>query len=69
MVMNLTAIVLNWRTPDLAERASRTLIEDGVPARRVVVVDNGSGDGSSERLAAALPHAVVLPLPENVGFA
>jgi GT2 family glycosyltransferase len=64
-----TAVVLNWRTPDLAERAARALIDDGLPPERVVVVDNGSGDDSAERLATALPGTVVLPLPENVGFA
>ena len=67
--MKLTAVVLNWRTADLAERAARALIGDGVPAERVIVVDNGSGDGSAERLAATLPDSIVLPLPENVGFA
>jgi GT2 family glycosyltransferase len=67
--VSLTAVVLNWRTADLAERAAGALIGDGVPADRVVVVDNGSGDGSAERLTAALPHSVVLPLARNVGFA
>ena len=69
MAVTLTAVVLNWRTPDLAERAARALIDDGIPAERVVVVDNGSGDGGAERLGAALPGTVVLPLRENVGFA
>jgi GT2 family glycosyltransferase len=67
--VELTAVVLNWRTAELAERSARALIRDGVPSERVVVVDNGSGDGSAERLATALPDSVVLPLPENVGFA
>ncbi len=67
--MKLTAIVVNWRTADLAERAGRALIDDGVSAERVVVVDNGSGDGSAERLATALPGSIVLPLQRNVGFA
>ena len=43
----LTAVVLNWRTPELTRRAVESLIEDGVPAARIVVVDNGSGDGSA----------------------
>ena len=67
--MNLTAVVLNWRNAELAERSVRALIGDGVPAEHVVVVDNGSGDGSAESLAAALPDSVVLPLARNVGFA
>jgi N-acetylglucosaminyl-diphospho-decaprenol L-rhamnosyltransferase len=66
---HLTAVVLNWRTPELTERAARALIDDGVPPERVVVVDNGSGDGSPERLGAALPGCRLLALPDNIGFA
>jgi N-acetylglucosaminyl-diphospho-decaprenol L-rhamnosyltransferase len=65
----LTAIVLNWRTPELTLKAARALIDDGVPAHRIVLVDNGSGDGSAERLGAELPEAVTLALPDNLGFA
>jgi GT2 family glycosyltransferase len=65
----LTAVVLNWRTHEMTLRACRALLDDGVPAERLVVVDNGSGDGSPERLRAALPGSLVVPLDENVGFA
>jgi GT2 family glycosyltransferase len=65
----LTAVVLNWRTADLTERAVQALIADGVPAERVVVVDNGSGDGSAERLGRELPRCTLLRLDENLGFA
>lgn len=66
---SLTAVVLNWRTPELATRAAGALLDDGVPPERVVVVDNGSDDGSPERLRNEFPRSVVLALPENVGFA
>jgi N-acetylglucosaminyl-diphospho-decaprenol L-rhamnosyltransferase len=66
---NLTAVVLNWRTPDHTVRAVRALVADGVPRERVVVVDNGSGDGSAERFRAELPATRLLALDENVGFA
>lgn len=45
------------------------LLADGVPAERVVVVDNGSGDGSVETLRRELPKCLVVALPENSGFA
>jgi GT2 family glycosyltransferase len=35
---------------------------------KVVVVDNGSSDGSVEWLASAAPWVSCLPLPHNVGF-
>ena len=68
-VNELTAIVLNWRTPDLTERAARALIGDGVAPERIVIVENGSDDGSAEQLQRALPGCRVLALESNAGFA
>ena len=65
----LTAVIVNWRTPEHAVRAAVALIEDGVGPTRVVVVDDGSGDGSAVRLTEALPGCRHLALAENVGFA
>lgn len=65
----LTAVIVNWRTPDLSARAAQALIDDGVAPERVVVVDNGSGDDSAARLLAALPGSVVKTLPGNEGYA
>jgi GT2 family glycosyltransferase len=47
----------------------RALLEDGVPAQRIVVVDNGSKDGSPDRFRTEIPECEVLALPENVGYA
>ena len=65
----LTAIVLNWETPDLTLRCVRALRDDGVPASRIVVVDNGSTDKSSERFQQEIGDCVLLRLPDNVGYA
>ena len=65
----LTVVVLNWQTPDLTLRCARALLDDGVPAGRIVLVDNGSRDDSGDRLERELPDSVVLRLPENVGYA
>ena len=72
MVINpraLTAVVLNFRTPELTVRAARALIADGLPAQRLVVVDNASGDDSVKLIEGALPGSIVLELPESRGFA
>lgn len=68
-VRSLTAVVLNWRTAELTLDAARALLDDGVPADRLVIVDNGSGDGSAERLGSEFPQSRILALPDNVGFA
>jgi N-acetylglucosaminyl-diphospho-decaprenol L-rhamnosyltransferase len=65
----LTAVVLNWRTPNHTLRAVRTLLDDGVPAGRIVITDNGSGDGSAERLREEFPDSILVALDENLGFA
>ena len=65
----VTAVVLNWRTPEHAVRAVRALVDDGLPADRAVVVDNASGDGSIECFRTELPGATIVALEENLGFA
>jgi GT2 family glycosyltransferase len=65
----LTVVVLNWETPDLTLRCVRALCDDGVPPARIVVVDNGSRDGSAARFRAEVPECVVAALPENIGYA
>jgi GT2 family glycosyltransferase len=65
----LTAVVLNWETPDITARAVCALLDDGVASSRIIVVDNGSTGDSVGRLAAALPGIHVLALDENRGFA
>ena len=66
-VPNVTAVVLNYRTPDqtwLAVRSIR-ISKDSV---QTIVVDNGSGDGSAERLRATLPGTTVIETGGNLGF-
>ncbi len=67
-VERLSVVVLNWRAADLTLRAARAVMADGVPAARIVVVDNGSTDDSVPRLRAALPEATVVALTDNGGI-
>jgi GT2 family glycosyltransferase len=65
----MTAVVLNWRTADYTVRAVRALVDDGVPAGRIVVVDNASGDEGPDRFRRELSGCVLVALDENAGFA
>jgi N-acetylglucosaminyl-diphospho-decaprenol L-rhamnosyltransferase len=64
----VTAVIVNWETPDYTIRAVSALLDDGLQPAQLVVVDNGSRDGSYERLVDALPGCVMVSLPENIGF-
>ena len=62
-VDSLTVVIANWNTADYTIRSVGCLLADGVPAGRIVVVDNGSNDGSGELAAAA--GARVVPEPRR----
>ncbi|HEX8646005.1 MAG TPA: glycosyltransferase family 2 protein [Thermoleophilaceae bacterium] len=69
--MRVSAIVVNYRRPQMTAACLEALRDalarvDG--ETEVVVVDNGSGDGSAEAIRAAAPEARVVELPENLGF-
>lgn len=65
----LTAVIVNYGTPELTLRAARALLADGLAPERLVVVDNGSLDDSHDRLTAELAGCLVHRLDENVGYA
>jgi N-acetylglucosaminyl-diphospho-decaprenol L-rhamnosyltransferase len=65
----LTVVIANWGTPDLTIRSAKAAIADGVPAERVVVVDNGSEDDSYTRFQDELRECELVRLEENIGFA
>lgn len=63
-------LLVNHRTPELVERCLASVeATRGELQLETTIVDNGSDDGSVERLRAALPSALVLALPANRGFA
>lgn len=69
------ALLLNWRQAELTLQALRDLLAVDDAPMHVLVIDNGSADGSAATLAAALPglptgpHRVELAaLPDNLGF-
>jgi N-acetylglucosaminyl-diphospho-decaprenol L-rhamnosyltransferase len=65
---SLTAVVLNWDGPDLTIRCVQSLVGEGVPHSRIVVVDNGSTGDSYEQFQQKLSRCVLVRLPTNVGI-
>jgi GT2 family glycosyltransferase len=65
----LTAVVVNYGTPELTLRAARALLDDGLPPGRLVVLDNASRDDSYDRFRAELADCELARLEVNAGFA
>jgi N-acetylglucosaminyl-diphospho-decaprenol L-rhamnosyltransferase len=67
---DLTTIVVNWNTVGLLDDCLDSIVAATPPdvTNDVVVVDNGSTDGSAEHLARVWPGVRVIRNRENVGF-
>jgi len=61
-------IILNWKQPETTIECVRT-VQAMQPAPEILVIDNGSGDGSAEKMQAELTGLTILALPKNLGFA
>ena len=66
----LSVVVLSWNTQALTLACLRALFaETPKHAREVIVVDNGSHDGSADAIAAAFPQVRLLRNPDNKLYA
>ncbi len=65
-----TVVIPNWNGRDLLEKYIPPLLAAmaGNPDNEILVVDNGSEDGSAAFLSARFPQVKVLALPQNLGF-
>lgn len=66
--MRVAAVVANWNGGEENLDCLRSLVAHGVDEEWIVFVDNGSTDGSLERVAAAFPRAAVVRNATNLGF-
>ena len=65
-----SVVIPNWNGRDLLEKYLPSIVEALArnPENEIVVVDNGSTDGSAEFLRERYPHVNLVALPENLGF-
>ena len=64
------AVVVNYEAGSLLTDCVRSVLADASAGDvELVVVDNGSSDGSIDELRAALPDVRVIASPGNVGYA
>lgn len=67
----VAAILVNWRAAEMTLGAVRALLKQARVPDSIIVVDNGSGDGSDVIIAKALrnePRAQVIGQTDNCGF-
>jgi GT2 family glycosyltransferase len=62
-----TVVVPSWNGLEALREALPALLAQTAEAE-IVVVDNGSADGTAEEVAARWPQVVLVRTPENLGF-
>lgn len=65
-----SVILVSYNTRALTLAALRAIRDSSIDPDRIetIVVDNGSRDGSVNRIAAEFPDVVLIPVQENLGF-
>jgi GT2 family glycosyltransferase len=74
--MDLSVVVVTWNTRALVLECLASVFEaletsddEHAPMTEVIVIDNGSGDGSAAAVRSRFPAAQLIVLSENRGFA
>ena len=67
--MKLSVVVVNWNSQADLEACVSSLLAGTHGELEVIVVDNGSCDGSAEMVRERFPQVLLLAEQENLGFA
>lgn len=62
------AITVNWNRADDTLECLDSLVEAGVEPSSIIVVDNGSTDGSVELISREMPLVQIMKMGENLGY-
>jgi GT2 family glycosyltransferase len=69
MNATVSVVIPTWNGRTMLDAALGSLERQSLAPLEVIVVDNGSADGTAEHLAERWRWVTVVALPENVGFA
>lgn len=68
--LDVSVVIVNWNVKDYLRDCLRSVYEQTKGVRfEVIVVDNGSADGSQEIVRREFPQVRLIENPENRGFA
>lgn len=62
------AITVNWNRADDTLECLDSLVKSGVKTSSIIVVDNGSTDGSVELISREMPSIQIMKMDENLGY-
>ena len=65
----VTVVIVNWNGKHLLAECLDSLLAQSEKSVEIVLVDNGSKDGSAAFVQEQYPRVRLVSLPENVGFA
>lgn len=65
----LSVILVNYKRPQDTIDCIHSLLQSSFKDFEIIVVENGSGDGSKEKIWTAFPFICLIESPTNVGFA
>jgi GT2 family glycosyltransferase len=66
---HVAVIVLTWNQCNVTLDCLRSLHEQDYPGVQIILVDNGSTDGTPEAIRAAYPELNIIENGQNLGFA
>ncbi len=67
-MIDLSIVIVSWNVRDLLRRCLASIFTARLPGLEVIVVDNASGDGSTEMARGEFPAARLIANDRNVGF-
>ncbi len=65
----ISVVIPSWNTREYLDACLRTLFASRGPTLEVIVVENGSEDGSAELVESSYPHVTLVKNEHNEGFA
>jgi GT2 family glycosyltransferase len=66
---SLSVLIVAWNSREELARTLPALLPELTQGDQLIVVDNGSDDGTSEAIRAGAPEAKIVQMGRNVGFA
>ena len=70
MNIRLSIIIINFETPDYTARCLESIYANSLSfAFETILIDNGSRDGSLEKIRSQFPQVTCIETGENLGFA